>query len=50
LRRDLGLVGLPMTLFVDAQGEVRHIYHSGEPLTMSTLEDLAHQHLGVVVS
>jgi len=50
LRRDLGLVGLPMTLFVDAQGQISYVYHSGEPLTVSTLEDLSHQHLGVVVS
>jgi thiol-disulfide isomerase/thioredoxin len=50
LRRDLGLVGLPMTLFVDAQGQISYVYHSGEPLTVSTLEELSRQHLGVVVS
>ncbi|MDT5029385.1 MAG: hypothetical protein QOE61_5811, partial [Micromonosporaceae bacterium] len=40
---------LPVTLFVDANGVVRHTDLSGA-LALSTLEDLVHQHLGVVLS
>jgi thiol-disulfide isomerase/thioredoxin len=40
---------LPVTLFVDANGVVRHMDLSGA-LALSTLEDLVHQHLGVVLS
>jgi thiol-disulfide isomerase/thioredoxin len=40
---------LPVTLFVDANGVVRHVDLSGA-LALSTLEDLVHQHLGVVLS
>jgi thiol-disulfide isomerase/thioredoxin len=50
LRRGLGRTGLPMTLFVDGHGRLRHVYQSSELLTLSSLEDLTRQHLGVVVS
>jgi thiol-disulfide isomerase/thioredoxin len=40
---------LPMTLFVDAGGVVRHVDRSGA-LELSTLRDLVRQHLGVVLS
>ncbi len=46
----VGRNALPVTLFLDASGDIRHIYQGGEPLTVSTLERLASQHLGVVVS
>jgi thiol-disulfide isomerase/thioredoxin len=46
----IGRNALPVTLFLDAAGGVRHVYQSGEPLTLSTLEGLARQYLGVVVS
>ena len=49
LRRGLGLVGIPITLFVDAHGGLRHVYHQAEPLTRSTLEELTRRYLGVVV-
>ncbi len=45
----IGRNALPVTLFLDAAGGVRHLYQGGEPLTLSTLEALAHQYLGVVV-
>jgi len=49
LRRGLGRAGLPITIFVDASGRVRHVYQASELLTQSTLETLAREHLGVVV-
>jgi thiol-disulfide isomerase/thioredoxin len=46
LRRALGGSALPVTLFVDAGGRVRHVARTGV-LTVSTLEALAREHLGV---
>lgn len=46
LRRALRRVALPVTLFVDDLGQIRHVY-TGEPLDERTLESLAAQHLGV---
>jgi thiol-disulfide isomerase/thioredoxin len=40
-------VNLPVTLFVDAQGRVAHVYNS-TPLDGAALERLAQQYLGVV--
>lgn len=44
----LGRSGLPVTVFIDAQGGVRHVY-SGPPLTDAALADLVATHLGVVL-
>jgi thiol-disulfide isomerase/thioredoxin len=44
----LGRTGLPVTLFIDAQGGVRHVY-SGPPLTESSLAGLVATHLGVAL-
>lgn len=49
LRRGLGRAGLPITIFVDARGGVRHIYQASQLLTRSTLRTLAREHLGAVV-
>jgi len=46
LRRTLGSGALPITLFVDAGGQVRHSAATGQ-LTASTLEVLAREHLGL---
>ena len=48
LRRAVGPQGLPVTLFVDASGVVRHVDTSGE-LALPALRDLVRQHLGVVL-
>jgi thiol-disulfide isomerase/thioredoxin len=47
LRRNLNLVGLPITLFVDGAGQIRKLYHA-EALDAATLDLLAEQYLGVV--
>jgi peroxiredoxin len=44
----LGLVSLPVTLFVTPSGTIAHAYH-GEPLTEAGLKELTHQYLGVSV-
>lgn len=46
LQRAVAPPVLPVTLFVDAQGRVRHIDTTGA-LTLSTLEQLVQEHLGV---
>lgn len=46
LKRELGLRGLPATVFVDGSGAIVHIY-SGPPLTYETLRGLVTQHLQV---
>ncbi|MEV1286043.1 TlpA disulfide reductase family protein [Micromonospora sp. NPDC049679] len=46
LRLALGRNGLPMTLFVDADGRVRHVYQS-TPLDDAALGALVERHLGV---
>jgi thiol-disulfide isomerase/thioredoxin len=46
LRRALGSGALPITLFVDAAGHVRHTAATGK-LTASTVETLAREHLGL---
>ncbi|HLV59313.1 MAG TPA: TlpA disulfide reductase family protein [Natronosporangium sp.] len=43
----LPAVGLPLTLFVDAEGRVRHLHNA--PLDDRTLAALATEHLGVVL-
>jgi thiol-disulfide isomerase/thioredoxin len=48
LRRALGRPYLPITLFVDAEGRVRHLDQSGA-LDDAELADLVERHLGVVV-
>lgn len=48
LRRALGRQFLPMTLFVDAEGRIRHLDSSGA-LDDAELAGLVEQHLGVVV-
>lgn len=47
VQRALGRNGLPVTVFVDARGRVRHV-HTG-PLDRATLRRLVGTHLGVVV-
>ncbi|HEY8450967.1 MAG: TlpA disulfide reductase family protein [Micromonosporaceae bacterium] len=42
----LPAVGLPVTLFVDADGRIRHLHNA--PLDDGTLAELAAEHLGVV--
>jgi thiol-disulfide isomerase/thioredoxin len=49
LQHSVGPQVLPMTLFVDASGVVRHLDVSGA-LDLSTLEDLVRRHLGVVLA
>jgi thiol-disulfide isomerase/thioredoxin len=46
LRRALARTALPITLFVDADGRVRHLYMD-EALDDASLADLAARHLGV---
>jgi thiol-disulfide isomerase/thioredoxin len=48
LQKALAQPVLPVTLFVDANGAVRHVDRSGA-LTLPELVDLVHQHLGLVV-
>lgn len=48
LLHELGRSGLPVTVFIDAQGGVRHVY-SGPPLTDASLGDLVATQLGVVL-
>jgi thiol-disulfide isomerase/thioredoxin len=50
LLASIGRNALPVTLFLDAKGGIRHLYQGAEPLTLSTLERLTRQYLGVVVS
>ncbi|MBO4205000.1 TlpA family protein disulfide reductase, partial [Micromonospora echinofusca] len=47
LSRQLGRNALPLTLFVDGQGRIRHLDSSGA-LDDATLTGLVRQHLGVV--
>jgi thiol-disulfide isomerase/thioredoxin len=49
LQRTVPSPTLPMTLFVDATGVVRHVDRSGA-LTLAELVDLVHQHLGLTVT
>jgi thiol-disulfide isomerase/thioredoxin len=49
LRLALGRNGLPMTLFVDADGRVRHVYQSAA-LDDAALGALVERHLGVEVT
>lgn len=49
LRRAVRRAALPVTLFVDRAGDVRHVYN-GKPLDDHTLASLVEQYLGVVVS
>jgi thiol-disulfide isomerase/thioredoxin len=48
LLRQVGAAGLPVTLFVDGQGQISHTYN-GEPLGDAALARLADRYLGVVV-
>ncbi|MFD0741454.1 TlpA family protein disulfide reductase [Phytohabitans flavus] len=48
LRAKLGVAGLPVTLFVDQEGRVRHLYNS-TALGDATLAALAAKHLGVTL-
>jgi thiol-disulfide isomerase/thioredoxin len=45
-RAQLSAVGLPVTLFVDADGRVVHL-HQGPPLDADGLAELSTEHLGV---
>jgi thiol-disulfide isomerase/thioredoxin len=45
VRTDLARIGLPVTLFVDAAGRVRHVRN--QPLDEETLAGLVTEHLGV---
>lgn len=47
LRDRLPAVGLPVTLFVDIDGRIRHLHNA--PLDDGTLAALAAEHLGVVL-
>jgi thiol-disulfide isomerase/thioredoxin len=49
LLRSLARMALPITLFVDAGGGLRHVHATGV-LTRAALVDLTREHLGVVVS
>lgn len=46
--RTTGQPGLPVTLFVDAQGRVKHVYATGV-LTAESVKALVGEHLGVTV-
>ncbi|NUS73409.1 MAG: TlpA family protein disulfide reductase [Corynebacteriales bacterium] len=46
LRRELGRTGLPVTVFVDAQGQVKHVYN-GAPLADESLRALVREHLAI---
>jgi thiol-disulfide isomerase/thioredoxin len=48
VKRATGQPPMPQTLFVDAAGNVRHVY-AGPPLTTEGLADLTRTHLGVSV-
>lgn len=48
LRRAMGRNALPLTLFVDAAGRLRHVYN-GPPLDDATLRELAVAHTGVAL-
>lgn len=45
--REVRRAALPITLFVDRDGRVRHLYN-GRALDESTLDELARRHLGLV--
>jgi len=47
--RTYGGLGLPMTLFVDGEGKVRHVYNN-KALDGPTLSALVEQHLGLAVN
>jgi anthranilate phosphoribosyltransferase len=47
LLHGLGHGSLPVTLFVDASGAIRHTYASADPLTEAALADLVSTYLGV---
>jgi hypothetical protein len=49
LRRAVQRAALPVTLFVDRVGDVRHVYN-GKALDDDTLASLVKRYLGVVVS
>lgn len=46
LMKMLGRTALPLTLFIDASGQLAHVYN-GQPLTEAALAALAEKHLGV---
>ncbi|WP_433388363.1 TlpA family protein disulfide reductase [Micromonospora sp. KLBMP9576] len=48
LKRELNRKGIPLTVFVDAQGHVRHVDSSGA-LDDARLAELVRQHLGLTV-
>jgi thiol-disulfide isomerase/thioredoxin len=48
LRKAVGKAGLPITLFVNARGQITFLYNA-QALDDATLELLAEQHLGVAV-
>ncbi|MFF4881014.1 MULTISPECIES: TlpA family protein disulfide reductase [unclassified Micromonospora] len=48
LQRELKRNAIPLTLFVDAQGRIRHVDASGA-LDDARLAELVHQHLGLTV-
>ncbi|MET8306163.1 TlpA disulfide reductase family protein [Micromonospora sp. NPDC005173] len=48
LQRELKRNAIPLTLFVDAQGRIRHVDASGA-LDDARLVELVHQHLGLTV-
>lgn len=48
LRRELGRAGLPVTIFVDADGVIAHVYN-GAPLREESLNALVKEHLGIDV-
>jgi thiol-disulfide isomerase/thioredoxin len=49
LRKALGRAGLPVTLFVDARGQIAYLYNS-VALDEAAIARLAAEHLGVVLS
>ncbi len=47
LLHGLGRAAIPVTLFVDAGGRVRHVYASGTALTEEVLAQLVREYLGI---
>ncbi|HKS98265.1 MAG TPA: TlpA disulfide reductase family protein, partial [Rugosimonospora sp.] len=47
LLHGVGRADLPVTLFVDAHGGIRHVYSSGVALTEASLAQLVRTYLGV---
>jgi cytochrome c biogenesis protein CcmG, thiol:disulfide interchange protein DsbE len=42
----LGYANMPVTVFIDATGAIRHVYNQGQPLTEQSLGRLATRYLG----